>query len=163
MEVPAKFKSALVGLRYVLLSFLLVATSTFLLSCGSSSSVKITKGPDSITITVSSDTAHPGDEVEVIVTVADNNGDPLQGSTVELSISENNSNGIISPLEGVTDENGRITVIYTAGIDSDVNDVITATITIKADNETRVITASVTIAVDPTLIGSITVTSGTLT
>jgi hypothetical protein len=160
MEVPVKFKSALSGLRYWLLALLFLTTSTFLLSCSSDSSITIVKGPNTIQITVSSDTTHPNEQVTVIATVLDDNNDPVVGANVEFSITVNNSNGTLTPLEGVTDENGQITVIYTAGLDSDVTDVISATVTIKTDDGNLVVSGTVIISVEPTLVGSIIITAG---
>jgi hypothetical protein len=160
MEVPVKFKSALSGLRYWLLALLFLTTSTFLLSCSSDSSITIVKGPNTIQITVSSDTTHPNEQVTVIATVLDDNNDPVVGANVEFSITVNNSNGTLTPLEGVTDENGQITVIYTAGLDSDVTDVISATVTIKTDDGDLVVSGTVIISVEPTLVGSIIITAG---
>ena len=41
MEVPGKFKLALVGFRYWLLAFIFMATSTFLISCGGGTDITI--------------------------------------------------------------------------------------------------------------------------
>lgn len=163
MEVPAKFKSALVGLRYSLLAFLIVATSAFLVSCGNTSSFKVTKGPDNLTITLSSDTTHPGEEVTVLVTVIDDNGDPIEGLTVEFSLTQNTSQAFLSALSGLTDFNGQTTITYTAGPTAGGDDKINARVIIRSNGIKLDPDSNATIAVDPTLIGSITVTSGTLT
>ncbi len=160
MEVPAKFKSALVGLRYSLLAFLIVATSAFLVSCGNTSSTKVTKGPDNLTITLSSDTTHPGEEVTVLVTVIDDNGDPIEGLTVEFSLPQNTSQAFLSALSGITDFNGQTTITYTAGPTSGGNDVLNAHIIIRSNGIKLELDANATIAVDPTLIGSLTISTG---
>ena len=163
MEVPAKLRTALVGIRYWLFALLFLATSTLLISCSNGSSVKIVKGPDKLTITVSSETTLPGREVGVVATVVDDNGSPIEGTTVEFSISENNSNGALSALSAVTDFNGQASVDYTAGFEYSVNDEITASVTIREGDVTIAVEDTVIITVEPPLVGSIDMTSGNTT
>jgi len=163
MEVPAKLRSALVGIRYWLFALLFLATSTLLISCTNGSSVTIVKGPDKVTITVSSETTLPGREIAVVATVVDDNGDPIEGLTVEFSISENNSNGALSALSAVTDFNGQGSVDYTAGYEYSVNDEITAKVSIRVDDVTIDVEDTVIITVEPPLVGSIDLTSGNTT
>jgi adhesin/invasin len=155
MEVPAKYKTALVGLRYWLLALVFMATSTFLLSCsGNETTITIVKGPDTITITVSSTTVHPGETITATVTVKDDSGLPIEGETIFFTISENNSGASLSALSALTDFNGQTSVEYTAGVTSGDSDELLA---VAKSNEAS---DDITINVEPPLVGGIQVTSG---
>jgi adhesin/invasin len=86
MEVPAKFKSVFVGLRYSLLAFLIVATSAFLISCGNEKKTVTIIAEDigSIILTIEENPLVAGGVTTTIVTaeVFKFNGEPVPNGTV---------------------------------------------------------------------------------
>jgi adhesin/invasin len=165
MEVPAKFRSALVGFRYWLLALVLVVTSVSILSCtNTSTTILIGRVGNLLALSVESTTVHPNGDIEVtaLVTYKDPDTGNIQvivGETVQFKITTNLSGSTLSATSAVTNSAGRATIIYTAGSSSGVTDTIDATATLAPEGEDPA-SDSITINVDPRPVSSIEVDSG---
>ena len=85
MEVPAKLRSALVGIRYWLFALLFLATSSFLLSCNGEETTVIVVNEDigTIILTIEDPSLVAGGltTTKVIAEVFKFNGDPVPDNT----------------------------------------------------------------------------------
>jgi adhesin/invasin len=157
MEVPARFRSVLVGFHYWLLAFVFLATSTFLLSCsGGGTSVVITDNTASqqtvaddlnfvLTVTV---TAGETYDIDVLATYLNA---PVNGETITFTViqSESGSNIDGTTVVNIDTDNGLATVTYTAGfLGADLDaDPLTVKDIIQIDSTD--LTGTVTITVTP--------------
>jgi len=64
-------------------------------------------------------TVQPGKQATVIAELRDATGAPVPNEVLYFDIYENNTNATLSAIQGTTDTNGRATVIYTAGINTE--------------------------------------------
>lgn len=58
----------------------------------------------------------PGGQATVIAELRDDSGAPVPNQVLYFNIYENNTNASLDNISGTTDVNGRVTVIYTAGV-----------------------------------------------
>ena len=100
-------------------------------------------------------TVLPGGQSTIIAEINNGSGAPVAGETLYFNIYDNNTNASLSSVQGVSDVNGRATVIYTGGIIEDVD-----SIRVTAASDSRITdTVSVRVAIPSGTVGSITLTS----
>ncbi|MEN8231872.1 MAG: invasin domain 3-containing protein [Thermodesulfobacteriota bacterium] len=170
MEVPAKFRSVSAGFRYWLLAFIFMATSMFIISCGSGGTTidttggggvggdtsfeltylqnVITGGTTSISAYVTQSVVLPEGGTGTIA---------APGVLVSFEIIENLSGGSTLNAASVqTEADGRASVTYTAGPTDGVTDTVRVRISgidpqdaLITVNPPGVGTTSVTVSADP--------------
>ncbi len=103
-----------------LISATQVGTATVTATAGGfSDTVSVTFVPGApalVQLTTTSTVVTAREEATIQATVTDANNNPIADQTVTFSLMTNTSGASLDPLTGQTDENGRVSVTYTAGL-----------------------------------------------
>ncbi len=107
-----------------------------------STSVKFVPGPvAAIFLNASPSELGAGGQATVTATVTDAKGNPVSGETVQFyfaDFSANESGAVLSNAIGTTDNNGRFSILYTAGQIAGTTDTISARSTNDTNNSTEI-------------------------
>lgn len=93
-------------------------------------------------------------ESQLTVTVKDDQRNPVEGQTVQLSVAPNNSDGKLTDISVNTDANGRATTMYQSGNRAGTDTIQASTGRVDSN------TASITVSPDAALVGSVELTTG---
>ena len=137
MEIPTKFRSVSAGFRYWFLAFILLASSTMLVSCGGDDTTITESGSAGDTsftltnldnVTTGSTTPITANVIKSVTLLEGGTGTvAAEGVTVTFQITDNQSLSALSEVSAVTDEFGKSTVTYTAGT-AGTNESVTDTV-----------------------------------
>ena len=129
MEVPEKFKSKLVGFRYLLSALAFMTALTLLVACGGSTDSKktvatgetVTGIPDSIQVvsvtpeTISLKGTGGVESSTIVFLVLDTNNQPISGETVNFSLSTDLGDISLRNEDDESDADGEVSVIVKSG------------------------------------------------
>ncbi|CAK0751348.1 adhesin/invasin [Gammaproteobacteria bacterium] len=136
----------------------LVGSTTVTASAsGFSSSAVVTLvagGPALITLTAAPETINPHGASTILAAIVDTFGNPVVGQLVNFDLVTNGSGGSLGVASAVTDNSGRATAIYTAGV-SNGTDVVRARLA-----NGIVATTNIVVNTSATVVGSLVVVAG---
>ncbi|NOY69077.1 MAG: hypothetical protein GXP53_06245, partial [Deltaproteobacteria bacterium] len=113
--------------------------------------------PTSVTVSPAPGTVNPDGASTITADIADSNGNPVIGETVNFAFDTNASGAALSALSAVTNVNGQAAITYTAG-GTDGTDKITS---VAASNGIAAVTpASVVVSAQAQVMGGISLIAG---